>query len=43
MKIDLGEDLNTGKLIEENVDVGQWIFVLDHDSIQGPIINTQPQ
>jgi hypothetical protein len=42
MKIDLGEDLSTGKLIEENVDVGQRIFV-DRDDIQGPIIDTQPQ
>jgi hypothetical protein len=39
-KIDLGEDLSTGKLIKKNVDVGQWIFVLDSNSIQGLIIDT---
>jgi hypothetical protein len=42
MKIDLGEDRSTGMLIEENVDAGPRIFVLDRDSIQGPIIDTQP-
>jgi hypothetical protein len=41
-KIDLGEDSSTGKLIEENVNAGQRIFVLDRDSIQGLIIDTQP-
>jgi hypothetical protein len=40
MKINLGEDLNTGKLIEENVDAGQRIFVLDRNGIQRPVINT---
>jgi hypothetical protein len=39
-KIDLGKDLCTDKLIEKNVDVGQCIFILDSDSIQGPVINT---
>jgi hypothetical protein len=39
-KIDLGEDLSTGKLIKKNVDVGQKIFVLDGDDIQTPVINT---
>jgi hypothetical protein len=43
MKIDLGEDLSTDKLIKKNVDTGQWIFILDGDSIQGPIIDAQPQ
>jgi hypothetical protein len=38
-KTDLGEDLSTGKLIKKNVDAGQWIFILDGDSIQGPIID----
>jgi hypothetical protein len=33
-------DLSTGKLIKENVDAGQMIFVLDRDSIQKPVINT---
>jgi hypothetical protein len=33
MKINLGEDLSTGKLIKENVDAGQRIFILDRDSI----------
>jgi hypothetical protein len=40
MKIDLGEDLSTDKLIKENVDVGQMIFILDGDDIQRPVINT---
>jgi hypothetical protein len=39
-KINLGKDLNTGKLIKKNVDVGQWIFVLDGDGIQMPVVNT---
>jgi hypothetical protein len=39
-KIDLGKNLSTGKLIKKNIDAGQRIFVLDGDSIQGPIINT---
>jgi hypothetical protein len=39
MKIDLREDLSTGKLIKKNVDAGQWIFILDGDSIQGLVIN----
>jgi hypothetical protein len=40
MKIDLGKDFSTSKLIEKNVDVGQWIFVLDGDGIQRPVVNT---
>jgi hypothetical protein len=39
-KINLGKDFSTGKLIEKNVDAGQWIFILDGDGIQGPVINT---
>jgi hypothetical protein len=39
-EINLGKDSCTGKLIKENVDAGQWIFVLDHDGIQGPGVNT---
>jgi hypothetical protein len=39
-KIDLGEDLSTSKLIKKNIDAGQWIFILDGDGIQVPIINT---
>jgi hypothetical protein len=33
MEIDLGKDSCTGRLIEENVDAGQWILVLDSDGI----------
>jgi hypothetical protein len=33
MKIDLGKDFRTGKLIEKNINAGQWIFVLDSDDI----------
>jgi hypothetical protein len=40
MEIDLGEDFSTGKLIKKDVDAGQWIFILDSDSIQRSIINT---
>jgi hypothetical protein len=40
MKIGLGEELSTGKLIKKNVDAGQWIYILDGDSIQGSVINT---
>jgi hypothetical protein len=40
IEIDLGKDFSTGKLIEKNVDAGQWIFILDGDGIQRPIINT---
>jgi hypothetical protein len=39
MKIDLREDLSTGKLIKKNIDAAQRIFVLDGDSIQRPVIN----
>jgi hypothetical protein len=39
-KIDLGKDFSTGELIEKNIDARQWIFVLDSDGIQRPIINT---
>jgi hypothetical protein len=42
MKIDLGKDFSTGKLIKKNVDAGQWIFILDGDGILRPVINTQP-
>jgi hypothetical protein len=38
-KINLRKDFCTGKLIEKNVDVRQWIFVLDDDSIQRPVVN----
>jgi hypothetical protein len=40
MKIDLGKDFSTGKLIEENVNAGERILVLDSGSIQRPVINT---
>jgi hypothetical protein len=40
MEIDLGEDVNTDKLIKQNIDAGQCIFVLDGDDIQRSIINT---
>jgi hypothetical protein len=39
-EIDLGKDSCTGKLIKENVDTGQWIFVLDGDGIQRLVVNT---
>jgi hypothetical protein len=39
-KIDLGKDFSTGELIEKNIDARQWIFVLDSDDIQRPIVNT---
>jgi sucrose-6-phosphate hydrolase SacC (GH32 family) len=34
-KIDLGKDFYTGKLIENNVDAGRRIFVLDSDNVKG--------
>jgi hypothetical protein len=37
-KIDVAH-FYTGKLIEKNVDAGQWIFVLDSDGIQRPVVN----
>jgi hypothetical protein len=40
MKVDHGKNFSTGKLVEKNVDVGQWIFVLDSDGIQRPVVNT---
>jgi hypothetical protein len=43
MEIDFGKDFITGKLIKENIDTGQWIFVLDGDDIQRSVVNTQPQ
>jgi hypothetical protein len=39
-KINYGKDLCTSKLIKKNVDAGQWIFVLDSDGIQRPVVNT---
>jgi hypothetical protein len=38
--INLGKESCTGKLIKENVDVGQWVLVLDGDGIQRPVVNT---
>jgi hypothetical protein len=40
MEINLGKDFSTGKLIKENVDAGQRIFVLDGDGIQRSVVNT---
>jgi hypothetical protein len=39
-EINLRKDFSTGKLIKENVDTGQWIFVLDGDGIQRLVVNT---
>jgi hypothetical protein len=39
-EIDLRKDFSTSKLIKENVDAGQWIFVLDGDGIQRSVVNT---
>jgi hypothetical protein len=39
-KTDLEKDFSIGKLVEKNVDAGQWIFVLDGDDIQRPVVNT---
>jgi hypothetical protein len=40
IKIDLGKDFCTDKLIEKNVNARQWIFVLDSDDIHRPVVNT---
>jgi hypothetical protein len=40
MKIDIGKDFCTSKLIEKNVDAGQWVFILDSENIQRPVVNT---
>jgi hypothetical protein len=40
MNIDPREDLRTSKLIKDNVDAGQLIFVLDGDSTLRPVIHT---
>jgi hypothetical protein len=40
IEINLGKDFNTGKLIKHNFDVVQWIFILDGDDIQRPIVHT---
>jgi hypothetical protein len=39
-KIDLGKDFCTDKLIEKNVDVRQWIFVLDNDDVERSVVNS---
>jgi hypothetical protein len=39
-KVDLGKDFSPGKLIEKNVDAGQWIIVLDSGGIQRLVVNT---
>jgi hypothetical protein len=33
IKIDLGKDFCTSKLIKKNIDAGQWILVLAGDNI----------
>jgi hypothetical protein len=38
-EIDLGKDSCTGKLIKENVDVGQQILILDGDGIERLVVN----
>jgi hypothetical protein len=43
MEIDLQKYLCNGKLIKNDADAGQWVLVLNSDSIQGPIIDTQPE
>jgi hypothetical protein len=40
MEIELKKDFSIGKLIEKNIDEGQWIFILDGDDIQRLVINT---
>jgi hypothetical protein len=40
MKINLSKDSYIDKLMKENIDAGQWILVLDHDGIQGSVVNT---
>jgi hypothetical protein len=40
MEINHGKDSCTGKLIKEKVDAGQWVLVLDGDSIQRPVVHT---
>jgi hypothetical protein len=39
-EINLRKNFSTGKLIKENVDAGQWIFVLDRDCIKRSVVNT---
>jgi hypothetical protein len=39
-EINFEKDSCTGKLIKENVDAGQWIFVLASDGIQRSVVNT---
>jgi hypothetical protein len=38
--IDIEKDFSTDKLIEKNVDAGQWVFILDADDIQRPVVST---
>src|SRR6185436_7648668 len=41
-KINLREYTSTSKQIEEILNTGQWMLVLDSDCIQLPIIHTHP-
>jgi hypothetical protein len=40
MEVDLGEDFSMDNLIKQDVDEGQWIFVLNSESIQGLVVHT---
>jgi hypothetical protein len=41
--INLGKHFSTHKLIEQEVDAGQWVLVLDYHRIEWSIIDTQTQ
>jgi hypothetical protein len=40
MEVDLREDFSMDNLIKQDVDKGQWIFVLNSDSVQGSVVHT---
>jgi hypothetical protein len=42
-KIDLGENLGSSQLIEENINARKRIFVFDGYRIERSVVNTQPQ
>jgi hypothetical protein len=42
-KVYLGEYLGSHQLIKQNINAGQWLFVLDSHRIERAVINTHSQ
>jgi hypothetical protein len=42
-KVYLGEHFGSHQLIKQNINAGQWVFVLDGHRIERAVINTHSQ